>query len=181
MKSVRTEIASILVILIALGLACSDGSGTGPGPVNANRVWVDMVTATTNDDYVRVNVHFANLEPLFAIEIPLHVSGSGFEIDSVSFIGSRVADVFFPIGIIDDFAQTVDLVAQADTSYIQPGEGLFASLYFTLSQQSRQQVLAIDTMTLVNGGSEKYLLYVDSTGVGELTPEFVAGEISVLF
>jgi hypothetical protein len=168
------------VILLALGLGCGDGGGTGPGPVKANRVWVDKVTATTNDDYVRVNIRFANLEPLFAIEIPLHVSGSGFEIDSVSFVGSRVADAFFRQGIIDDFAQTIDLVAQADTSYFQPGEGIFASLYFTLSEQSREQVLTIDTLTLVNG-SEKYLLYLDSTGVGELTPEFVAGEISVLF
>ncbi|MCK4655716.1 MAG: hypothetical protein KAT85_01755 [candidate division Zixibacteria bacterium] len=177
MKSVGYETFLMLVTLLALGLGCSDDSGTGPGPVKANRVWVDMVTATTNDDYVRVNVRFANLEPLFAIEIPLYVSGSGFEIDSVSFVGSKVADVFFPTGIIDDFAQTVDLVAQADTSYIQPGEGLFASLYFTLFEQAREQVLIIDTLTL----SERYLLYVDSTGDGEITPEFVAGEISVLF
>ena len=180
MRSVRYEAVLTLATLLALGLGCGDDGGTGPGPVEANRVWVDMVTATTNDDYVRVNVHFANLEPLFAIEIPLGVSGNGFDIDSVSFVGSKVADVFFRTGIIDDFAETIDLVAQADTSYIQPGEGLFASLYFTLFEESREQVLTIDTLTLVNG-IEKYLLYLDSTGVGEITPEFVAGEISVLF
>jgi hypothetical protein len=180
MKSVRYETVLTLVTLLALGLGCGDDGGTGPEPTKANKVWVDMVTANTNDDYVRVSVHFANLEPLFAIEIPLHVSGTGFEIDSVSFVGSKVADAFFRIGEIDPFDQTVDLVAQADTSYFQPGEGIFASLYFTLSEQAREQVLTIDTLTLVNG-SEKYLLYLDSTGVGELTPEFVAGEISVLY
>jgi hypothetical protein len=180
MKSVRYETILTLVTLLTLGLACGDDGGTGPGPVKANRVWVDLVTATTNDDYVRVNVRFANLEPLFAIEIPLHVSGSGFEIDSVSFVGSRVDGAFFRTGIIGEFEPTVDLVAQADTSYFQPGEGIFASLFFTLYEQSREQVLTIDTLTLVDGG-EKYLLYLDSTGVGELTPEFVAGEISVLF
>ncbi len=177
MKLHRSAIAATMLIAAAIGLGCADDSGNGPVPEDTNMVWVDRIDATTSDSSVRVRVRFSNVDLLSGVAIPLHVSGNGFTVDSVSFVGSRVADVAVLESRIDSLAQTVALVALVDTELIRRGTGVFASLYFTLEEESRGQTLAIDTTTI----REESLVYVDSTGQTEISPEFRSGEISVLF
>ena len=177
MKSAITVIALALLIAAAAMLGCSDDGGNGPVPPNTDIVWVEKVSANTSDPYARVTVGFTNLDPLSGVAIPLHVSGSGFTIDSISFIGSRVADAAVLESLIDGLEQTVVMVALVDTRLIGRGTGTFAHLYFTLDEESRGQTLIIDTTTI----RTESLVYVDSTGQVEIYPEFQRGEISVLF
>ncbi len=178
MRPVRFQSISMLLILLVIAVGCSDDNGgNGPAPEDTNRVWVDRVTANTDNPYVRVDVWFENIDSIFAIEVPLHVSGSGFTIDSVSFVGSRVSELLILEGVVDNQARTIDLVVLPDTANIGPGEGLLAGLYFTLIEESRGQVLVIDTTTI----GDRYLRYLDPTGFGDILPDFTSGEISVLY
>jgi hypothetical protein len=177
MKLYRLGIIPVLLIALTIALGCSDDEGNGPVPLNTNVVWVDDVTATTSDPQVRVNVRFANVDPLSGVAIPLYVSGTGFTVDSVSFKGGRVSDAAVLESHVDTLAQTVAMVALAGAELIPRGEGIFASLYFTLAGESQGQTLTIDSTTI---GTES-LVYVDSTGQGEVDPEFESGEISVLY
>ena len=178
MRPVRFQSISMLLIMLAIAVGCSDDNGVnGPVPEDTNRVWVNRVTASTANPYVRVDVWFANIDSIFGLEVPLHVSGSGFTIDSVSFVGSRVSELLILEGVVDNSARTINLGVLADTANIGPGGGLLAGLYFTLLDESRGQVLVIDTTTI----GDRYLIYIDSTGLGEILPDFTAGEISVLY
>jgi hypothetical protein len=161
-----------------LAIGCDDDDGTGPEPVRGNRVWVDRISASTDAEVVLVKVRFSNLDSLLLVEVPLQVSGTGFLIDSVSFVGSRVADAFIREGIVKNADRTIGLYI-ADTVYIHPGDGVLASLFFTLYDDSRGQLLVIDTVTIVDVG-ESSLRYMDLND-SIFTPEFVPGEISVLY
>lgn len=178
MRRVRFQSISMLMILLVIAAGCGDDNGgNGPVPEDINRVWVESVTASTDDPYVRVEVWFENVDSIFGMEVPLHVSGSGFSIDSVSFVGTRVSELLILEGVIDSLAQTIDLAVLPDTANIGPGEGLLAGLYFTLFEESSGKVLVIDT----TGIGDRELIFIDSTGLGEIFPHFTAGEISVLY
>lgn len=181
MRHIRLEIVSIFLLLLIIGAGCgSDDNGTDPGKVNSNLVWVDRVSAVSNQEDVKVNVWFGNLVPISGLEVPLKVSGGGFTIDSVSFIGSRVKDMFLAIGTVDTFTNTIEIAAADTAEYVDSGEGLLASLYFTVYPSSGGQVLNIDTFS-VDTGPYHSLIYVDTSEAGvEIVPDFIDGEISVL-
>lgn len=182
MKLLKIEIIITVLVLSAVVVSCSSDNGTKPVVEETNRVWVDRITATSSDTDVRVQVSFTNLKPLLELEIPLRVSGTGFTIDSVSFVGSRVSGMTFFEGVINNYANTIDLVAIGDSAaLIEAGSGLFGSLYFSLTSESRGQVLAIDSTTIEQLPIVHYLVYVDTTGQNTITPDFTAGEISVLY
>jgi hypothetical protein len=183
MRLLRIDIVLAMLFLSTVVVSCSSSdNGTEPVVEETNRVWVDRVTATSSDTDVRVQVSFTNLEPLLEVEIPLGVSGTGFTIDSVSFVGSRVSGLTFFEGVINDYSNTIDLVAIGDSAaLIEAGSGLFGSLYFSLTSESRGQVLAIDSTTIEQLPIVHYLVYVDTTGQNAITPDFTAGEISVLY
>ncbi|MBU1318564.1 MAG: hypothetical protein KKG33_04815 [candidate division Zixibacteria bacterium] len=181
MRHFRFEIISTFLLLLIIGAGCgSDDKGTDPEKVNSNLVWVDRVSAVSNQDDVKVNVWFGNLVPLSGLEVPLRVSGGGFTIDSVSFVGSRVGDFFLTIGAVDTFTNTIEIAAADTAVCVDSGEGLLASLYFTLYSSSGGQVLAIDTFSLDTGPYHS-LIYIDTSEAGaEIIPDFIDGEISVL-
>ena len=65
---------------------------------------------------------------------------------------------------------------------VDSGEGLLASLYFSLQPESRGQVLEIDSLTIDEGGGPGpyRLRYLHGNPLEEFVPEFIEGEISVL-
>jgi hypothetical protein len=182
MRFARFEMMSVvlLLLIIAASGCSSDDNGSGPDTVNSNLVWVDRVSAFSNQDDVKVNVWFGNLVPLGGLEVPLQISGGGFSIDSVSFIGSRVKDFYFLIGAVDSFNNTIEIAAADTTDYVDSGNGLLASIYFSLYSSSGGTVIKIDTFS-VDLGPDHNLIYIDTTEAGnEIIPDFSDGEISVL-
>lgn len=173
---------SVALLVIAYGCSDDDDGVTPPSGVNVNRVWVDAVTAMSTDSDVKVDVWFANIIPLTGVEVPLAVSGSGFTIDSASFRSSRFSEEAFTFDRIMGPRQAVVISASYDgVTPIDSGEGLFASLYFSLQPESRGQVLEIDSLTIDEGGPGPYRLrYLYGNPLEEIVPEFIEGEISVL-
>lgn len=181
MRFVRFEVISIVLLLLAIAAGCgSSDNGSGPDKINSNLVWVDRVSAYSNQSDVKVNVWFGNLVPLAGVEVPLKVSGGGFSIDSVSFIGSRVDGFFLLAGEVDGIEHTIDIAATDTTAYIDSGNGLLASIYFSLYESSGGTVITIDTFS-VDLGSDNYPFYVDtSAAANKIIPDFSDGSISVV-
>jgi hypothetical protein len=168
----------LMLAIVVFGCGDDDKS-TEPTDIKANRVWVEKITAMTSDEDVYVTVRCANLEPLAGIEVPLHITGSGFFIDSVSFAGSKVAKAFSTIGTVDAVEHNVGIVVIDTVPFITTGSGLLARIHLTLTQDARGQVLAIDSTTIEDGAVLRSLIYIDSSDT-EIVPEFVDGEVSVL-
>jgi hypothetical protein len=175
----------LIACIISTLPGCGDDSTSGPEVVNTNRVWVDAVTAFSTDDYVKVDVFFANLEPITGIEVPLQLDGTGFVIDSVATHSSRFADDAFFSGEFDNPRKQVVLAsieASPDAESVPAGQGLLASIYFSLLPESRGEIITIDSATIdPQSLSPKQLRYIlDDDSLTEIVPEFIPGEISVL-
>ncbi len=181
-QSQKTAIISVALLAFILIAGCgTDNNVTPPGGVNVNRVWIDAVTAMSSDSDVKVDVWFANIIPLSGLEVPLAISGSGFTIDSASFKSSRLSEDILAFDKIMAPRQAVVISAVWDGSTpIDSGEGLLASLYFSLDSESRGQVLEIDSVTIDDSPGPFRLRYLHGNPLEELVPEFIKGEISVL-
>jgi len=177
----RAAFVFILAVFIIAG--CSDDdSGSSPVVELSNSVWVDQITGFSGQTAVRVGVYFANTTPIASLEVPLRATGFGFSIDSVSFYGSRLDPSILTESVVSDYSGEVLLSAlavQDGVAYIDSGQGLLGNIYFTLFSESRGEVIEIDTFS-VDDATRHSLLYIDTTGIGEIVPEYFPGEISVL-
>jgi len=124
---------------------------------------------------VIVPVYAFNDEPLGAITVPLKFSSSDLICDSVSFVGTRVADAPLKGDSIDDVSGTVKFYAVTFTQ-INPGNGLVANLFFTVKQNAPLQTVEIDTFSTSNPSVFLDFTYTFSV---DMTPVFVKGGITI--
>ena len=185
MRHIEFYTIPALLLVLTLMLGCSNDDSTGSGETAVDRVWVEKVTAHSGESDVRVGIQFENLKPISAIEAPLKIFGSGFRVDSVSFVGGRLIDPDILIGTIDTVEQTVVIAASfydPQNHYLESGKGLLANIFFTLLSESAGQIIEIDSTTVSANATFNWLRFIDNTSaMQEIIPEFDAGEISVLY
>ena len=124
---------------------------------------------------VIVPVYAFNDEPLGAMVIPLKFSSSDLICDSVSFVGSRIADAPLKGDTIDNVNRTIKIYAVSFTQ-INSGSGLVANLFFTVKQNAPLQTVEIDTFSTSNPSVFLDFTYTFSV---DMTPAFVKGGITI--
>jgi hypothetical protein len=176
----RLNIAVSVIAMIALCAACDNDKGQEPDDEpDRSEVWVDTIDAYSGDQ-VQLDVFAISKIPLQGLGLPLKLTGTGFSVDSVSFVGTMLQkrpSVDF-VGIDDTSSATVITIsilrAYTKLNFIEPGSGVLASIFVTLSQTAGSQVIDVDTCTVAHNS----LQFADTADVGSV-PFFTPGEINV--
>ena len=123
----------------------------------------------------KVSIDFVNDEVLSGVTVVLRWTGP-VELDSISFVGSRVEAITNKIVEIDSVNRKIHIVvATFEQGYTQPGRGLLAGFYFTVSDTG---FLGIDSTHWINGGLS--LLEFHNIYTVSFTPIFVRGEFHII-
>ncbi len=126
---------------------------------------------------VAVDVTFKNDEELAGMSIGLMWTSSDLYLDSVSYVGSRVADIGGKVTTIDNANQRVGLgvlVVPPDMQ-VPVGSGLWGTLFFSVDPSATPGVVVIDTM-FIEPGVE--LVFNDSLAT-TIYPQFMPGSVTI--
>ncbi len=163
--------------LTAVALFCAAGvmaQGPANDPGIRDTLYVGSVQVDAGQQAV-VPVSFVNDEALGALTIPLGWSSPDITLDSVSFVGSRVAYIGTkPLSIFNADQEAVFGAVVLFEEFIQPGSGLLATLYFDVPAGTPDQFVYIDSALV----GPAYLLFTN-TDATNFTPEFVQGTIQI--
>lgn len=163
--------------LLAIAFLCAAGV-TAQGPANdpgvRDTLYVGSVQVDAGQQAV-VPITFVNDEQLGAVTVPLSWSSPDITLDSVSFVGSRIAYVGTkPLTIYNDSQKVVFGAIVIFEEFIQPGSGLMATLYFDVPPGTPDQFVYIDTALV----GPAYVLFTN-TDATNFTPEFEQGTIQI--
>ncbi len=118
---------------------------------DSDTLWIDSITTHSGQKSV-MEINFANADTLKAIDLLLDYGNPELLIDSISFIGSRVPDIFLKIATIDSNLAQVHIGAiNFNDEYIAPGQGLFARIFLSVPDEFPTQVLPFDTTFIQTG------------------------------
>lgn len=163
--------------LLAIALWCAAGV-TAQGPANdpgvRDTLYVGSVQSDAGQQAV-VPITFVNDEQLGAVTIPLAWSSADITLDSVSFVGSRIAYIGTkPLTIYNDSQKVVFGAIVIFEEFIQPGSGLLATLYFNVPPGTPDQLVHVDSALV----GPAYILFTN-TNATNFTPEFFQGTIQI--
>lgn len=130
--------------LIIIWLSCIAIASADPGIPDTVRIDGDTCFAPGK---LAVPVYFYNDEPLSAVELVLIFDETTMSFDSISLAYSRISYLPTEYIIFQDSAGYLDLWAPDWDSFIPPGQGLLARLYFELNPDINNQVIPLDTIT----------------------------------
>jgi hypothetical protein len=175
---------SVLALVIFVGIifiACSDDddskvTANGDSQTYADSVWISDVTISEGDQAV-VAVNFSNSLNVIRIEVPLKVYGSGFLIDSVSFVGGRIPTEALQLVKIDTAGQWVRTLWNGGPN-ISPGTGLFANMYITTEAGTSGGSLTVDSVSIGTYPDTYFMYYIKSTG-SIIYPGFSGGTVTI--
>ncbi len=122
-----------------------------------------------------IELSFVNDEELGALTIPMKWNSPDISLDSVSFLGSRIAYVGTKPVTIDNDNQTLlfGVIIFLEPN-IQPGSGLMATLYFDVPPGTPDQFVTVDSTTIPPAG----LLFTNPDATNFI-PEFRSGTITI--
>jgi len=145
---------------------------------NRSRVWVDTVDANPGG-HVQVDVLGVLEWPVQGIGLPFKVVSGDVDVDSVSFVNTLFSGspVQSDVDIADssDDITTVNVIrAYTKTNFIPADSGKLASLFLTISGESSDHFVIIDTVTFVPSN----FWLVDTLGNGSV-PFFGAGGVDI--
>jgi len=176
-------------MLLMLCVACSSDSGGGPNdppddpdPTGGSIIWVDSAEAAPGTQ-VQVNVLARIGTAVQGVTLPLLLNGADFVIDSVSYIGTMLeADPVIELDTIS--ADTVRVIrAYRKEFFVEPDSGLFLKVFVSIDESSSNQVISIDTISIVmQNGAVASLTLADTTTnpyPNEYIPEFYPSVIRV--
>ncbi len=148
-----------------------------PKPVSEDTVWVSHEVGYPGNN-VSVELTFQNFEELAGMSAGLTWSSSDVTLDSVSYVGSRVAYINTKISTINNLDRTLALgvLRIPPEALVATGSGLWATLWFSVDGAASPQVITIDT-TFIEPGVE--LLFNDEMA-NSIYPQFSAGSIEIL-
>lgn len=172
---------SIACLLLVAGMVLSVGCGDdGTEPTHKplrNHVYLPTNMQVSGGDHFVVPVYFENKVPLDGISVPLVYSTDQVECDSISFVGSRVADCLTIGSHFDNEKQEIRIGALATTTSIDTGRGLLANLYFWAHGNAVETDMIIDTAFFFPSVT---LCFADTSSTDMLiTPEFTAGMVHI--
>ncbi len=176
MKQGLLHSALLLVFALAIIVACGGSNSSGPHE-EANLVWVDSVSAAPGDQAV-VNIYMRNNESLLGAEVPLRLSGSGFVIDSGSYVGGRFSGATIAKDSIDAATNTIFLMT-VTLSAVPKGEGIYAKLYVSIDEAAAEQEIEIDSAFVNITGNVYHVVSFATSQVTQILPPFEPGKIMV--
>ncbi|MDD4052240.1 MAG: hypothetical protein PHR28_10140 [candidate division Zixibacteria bacterium] len=138
---------------------------------------VSIVSAeTVPGQNVALAVNMYNDELLGAITIPLHWSSPDITLDSVSFVGSRIAYLGNkPVTIYNASQNVVFGGIVIMEEYIPAGSGLIATLYFNVPTGTPDQNVTIDSVSIPPAA----YLVLTQTNSADILPQMVPGKIKI--
>jgi len=175
-------LTSVFILLAGIFfVGCSDDEDknvTGDNNVQTyvDSVWVSDATVSEGEQTV-ITINFSNSQQLIRVEVPLKVYGTGFYIDSVSFIGSRCPTDFLQLVTIDTADQWVRTLWNGGPN-LGVGSGLWANMYITANPGSSGGSLTIDSATIGTYPSSYFLYFMKSSG-GLIYPGFSGGAVTI--
>lgn len=171
----KNKLFSFLFVFISILFSSNLSFSQIPDTVGiVDTLRVGNVTAYPGSK-VCVPVYAFNDENLGAIVVPLRFSSSDIYCDSVSFVGTRVADAPLKGGEIDSLNRTIKIYAMTFT-LISSGSGLVTNMWFKIKDDALPQTVEIDTYSTPE--PPVYLTFV-YTWAEEMIPAFVKGEIII--
>jgi hypothetical protein len=170
------SILPYIMVPLILCVACTSDKGggppDGPGYPEMSIVWVDTVP-TIAGNHVKVDVYAGVATRSLGVRLPLKLSSTGLNIDSVSFRATMLAQE--PIAgsvVIDSSAKSVRIVREyLESDIIEPDSGVLVSLFIALDDTLTAQTIEVDTT--IGGFS-----FTDDRGL-QSVPEFTPGLIHV--
>jgi len=121
-----------------------------------------------------MKIDFVNDQELAALTIPIGIVGDAYEIDSVSFVGSRVEYLKMrPVTISEGRKEVVFGAICMTEDYIPVGRGLMATLYLSPAKSSKSDFCVVDTVTI---GPASVLFTKKNSA--SFIPEFQSGLVS---
>ncbi len=182
----KCSMYSVLALVIFIGIvfvACSDDddskvTGNETPVTYTDSVWISDVTVSEGDQAV-VAVNFSNSLKVIRVEVPLKVYGSGFLIDSVSFVGGRIPTDPLQVQLvkIDTAGQWVRTLWNGGPN-IYPGSGLLGHMYLTTETGTAGGSLTVDSISIGTYPDTYFMYYLKSTG-GLIYPGFSGGTVTI--
>jgi hypothetical protein len=162
---------------VLLFAACSDEVANPEDVVPQNLVYLDSTIVVDGGDHFSVAVYFENSVPIAGVSVPLKYSSTHMECESLSFVGSRVADWLVNASHFDNAKQEVRIGAVAATQHLEPGNGLLARIHLWVHGNAPDSDIVIDTALL---SPNLDLRYADTSVVGNtFVPRFSGCTIQV--
>jgi len=137
----------VLALAMLSGVvAMAQSPGTDPGAPDT--LYISSVQVNAGQKAV-VSVNFFNDEEMAALTVPLAWSSDDITLDSLSYVGSRIAYIGTkPDSIYNNIQAVVFGAIIFFEPNIQPGNGLMVKLYFNIPPGTPDQFVYIDTTSV---------------------------------
>ena len=170
----KVKLLAIIVSLLVLA-ALSAKAGTDPNVPDT--VFVDSVRTPTSNAVL--TVRFVNDEPLAGIEVTLHhnLTPSLLVLDSVSFIGSRVAYLttkYLTRHTGSNFTVSAFVFSEP---LIPAGNGLLCKLYYSISVTIDSALATIDSTTVSPAPDVYYTVQFSDANANWFYPKYHRGHL----
>ena len=156
----RIRLLALVFSLLLLAAFNANADQFGQDPGSPDVVTIDSVVATS---FTRgfVPIFFSNDEALAGVELTLTHDSPDIFVDSFSFVGGRLAGYSLK-GAYELYTNSLTIFAfPLEEELIQPGNGLMGYLYFTFMPNISEQIVNIDTISLVLGEREFSTVFSD--------------------
>jgi len=147
-----------------------------PDPGIPDTVTVETKTVASGSTEFYLQISLYNDEELGGFNLPLTWDSPDIVCDSVSFVGSRVEYLNTKLFSIDTVNQRLQAGAIVFfEQYIQPGNGMIYTAYFTVSGGAADQSILFDSTFYPPGGNFALTL---SNGFN-IVPQFIPGTVTI--
>ena len=140
----------------------------------SDTLWLDSLV-THSGETVVCNVYVVNPDSLNAIDLPLTYGYPDFHIDSVSFAGGRVDNLFSNGYAVDSADATLHIFAfELNGVSLGPGRGLLARIFITVPDEYPTRIITFDSTFIM---PESRLTFVNRRNA-TFTPQFRRGYVN---
>lgn len=143
-----------------------------------NSVTVDSIVTYTNQTGI-VPINFTNDIELGGIEVTVWWNSPEIQVDSFSFINSRVSYVSMKGTYVMGDTITIYVIPFTGEPLISTGTGLFGHLHFSYPLEISPQVVTIDSVTVLVPPDVDYGTRFMEPSKGYFTPDFNKGYLDI--
>jgi hypothetical protein len=173
----RVRMLLTICVALILFVATSNGQALRDDPDLPDSVMVDSVVAYLTGPGI-VPINFFNDEPLAGIEVTMIYDSPDVTVDSFSFVGSRVEYATFKGISTSDSTATIYCFPVGEEALIAAGSGLFGYLHFSYLPTIDTQVVAIDSIRIIDYDVEYSTTFSDSAS-NAFKPQFQKGYLDI--
>lgn len=144
MKLARRLLIGLTAVSVLAIYGCSDSTDPDDDIVQ-NRVYLTDSVSVNAGDHFAVPVTCENAQPIRALALPLGYPVEVLDCDSISFVGSRVADWDINTSSLDTEQGLIEIFRLTTGTPLGVGRGLLATLYLRAPGVDPTVDLTIDT------------------------------------